>query len=58
MDFIIVAKPGSNATLFESVQERLQQGLCTEWEEADELSMVVEIRTYLVNNAGYRQRGW
>ena len=36
MDFIIVAKPGGNATLFEAVQERLQQGLCTEWEETDE----------------------
>lgn len=35
MDFIIVAKPAGNATLFEAVHERLQQGLCTEWEEAD-----------------------
>jgi RNase P protein component len=36
MDFIIVAKPGGNSTLFETVQQRLQQGLCTEWEEVDE----------------------
>ncbi len=32
MDFIIVAKPGSNEALFDAVQTRLQQGLCTEWE--------------------------
>jgi RNase P protein component len=38
MEFIIVAKPGGNSTLFETVQERLQQGRCTEWEEADEQS--------------------
>ena len=36
MDFIIGAKPGGNPTLFKAVQERLQQGLCTEWEEVDE----------------------
>lgn len=35
MDFLIVAKPGGNATLFEAVHQRLQQGLCTEWEETD-----------------------
>ena len=36
MDFIIVAKPDGNSTLFKVVQERLQQDLCTEWEETDE----------------------
>ena len=36
MDFIIVAKPGGNSALFETVEQGLQQGLCTEWEEVDE----------------------
>jgi hypothetical protein len=38
MDFIIGTKPGGNPTLFQTVQARLQKGLCTEWEEADEKS--------------------
>ncbi len=36
MDFIIGAKPDGNPSLFEAVQERLKQGQCTEWEQADE----------------------
>ena len=35
MDYIIVAKPGNNVALFATLQERLQQQLCTEWEEDD-----------------------
>lgn len=35
MDFIIVAKPSGNPALFDALHQRLQQGLCTEWEEAD-----------------------
>jgi len=36
MNFLIGAKPDGYPTLFQTVQARLQQGLCTEWEEADE----------------------
>lgn len=36
MDYIIVAKPGGNAALFATLQERLQQGLTSEWEEEDQ----------------------
>lgn len=35
MDFIIVAKPGSHAALFDTVHARRQQGQCAEWEECD-----------------------
>lgn len=35
MGFLIVAKPGGNASLFDAVGERLAQGLCTEWEGVD-----------------------
>lgn len=37
MDYIIVAKPGGNAALFATLQERLQQGETTDWEVKDEL---------------------
>lgn len=36
MDYIIVAKPGGNKALFDTLQERLQQGQTTEWEVTDE----------------------
>ena len=38
LDFIIVAKPPDDSTLFDAEHERLQQGLWTEWEEEDPLS--------------------
>ncbi|ASJ74601.1 transposase [Granulosicoccus antarcticus] len=36
MDFIIVAKPGSNAALFETLDQRMKQGELQAWETVDE----------------------
>ncbi len=48
MDYIIVAKPGNNATLFETLQTRLQQERYQEWEQIDEKTSLT--RGYRIYN--------
>lgn len=42
LDYIIVAKVGGNEALFNTLQERLQQGQTTEWEETDTKSQMMQ----------------
>jgi len=41
MDYIIVAKPGANATLFEALDERVRTNRTVEWETTDEQTGLV-----------------